>query len=127
MTSQKTIERCRLRVKELEEANATLLKNNETLAAANKKLREDEQKERAELIKQSNLIHELEVAKSQCRQKCELIVSEKERLLQQKEQYIANLKSTVWHLQNSFTCKFYGFKETPQGFKFELEFHNKGV
>jgi predicted RNase H-like nuclease (RuvC/YqgF family) len=118
MTSQKTIERCRTRVKELEEANAILLKNNETLAAANKALR---------LEKENNttVIKNLELAKEQCTAKCRTIVSEKEKVLQEKEIYIKNLHDTIWHLQNSFACKFYGFKEIPQGFKFELEFHRK--
>jgi hypothetical protein len=118
MTSQKTIERLRTRVKELEEANATLLKNNETLSAANKTLRLEKDAD-------STVIKSLELAKEQCTAKCRTIVSEKEKVLQEKEIYIKNLHDTIWHLRNSFACKFYEFKETPQGFKFELEFHRK--
>lgn len=55
MTSQKTIERCRTRVKELEDinsslvvANKTVLDNNVKLAKENDKLRQ-EAKDKAEL------------------------------------------------------------------------------
>jgi uncharacterized protein YaaN involved in tellurite resistance len=118
MTSQKTIERCRTRVKELEEANAILLKNNETLAAANKALR---------LEKENNttVIKNLELAKEQCTAKCRTIVSEKEKVLQEKDRYIQSLHDTVWNLQHSYGNSTYRFEQTPKGFRYVVDFERK--
>jgi len=132
MTSQKTIERCRARIKELEEGNAallegsaTLLKNNEMLAAANKRLR-------VEIDDNTGIIETLKAKNNQCRQKCEIAISEKDRILQEREQilqrkeaYIKGLHDTIWHLQHSFVCSTYGFHDTPNGFKLVLDFNKK--
>lgn len=118
MTSQKTIERCRARVSELSLANKTLLDNNVILAAENTKLRE-------EVKRISKRAEEVETQRRACVMKCETTISEKNRILQEKERYIQNLHDTVWHLKNSFKCEHYSFVETQAGFKIELAFGRK--
>jgi chromosome segregation ATPase len=125
MTSQKTIERCRAKVKELEETNATLLHNNVVMAESNKKLREELARLNTMSDNQHTRILQLEKEKSDCKQKCEVVISEKDRIIQQKEQYIRNLHSTVWHLQNTFKCSTYGFNEIPGGFELRFGFTEK--
>ena len=118
MTSQKTVERCRKERDDLKTANAQLLENNTVLAASNKELRD-----RVRMLTQKT--GDLELAKEQCTAKCKAIVSEKDRELREKQQYIANLHDTIWHLRNSFACKTYNISETPNGFKLELVFGRK--
>jgi len=105
-------------VKELEIANQTLLNNNVKLVVENKCLSSMVDVQHSRLLI-------LDKEKQDCKLKCEIIVKEKDRKLQEKEAYIASLHETVWHLKNSFACKFYNFHETPQGFKLEFEFHRK--
>ena len=104
---------------------ATLKEANKILLENNMKLRE----ENAQLILAAQHVEdELKIAQSEkqnCKQKCEVVISEKERLIQQKEAYIKSLHGTVWHLKNNFECKFYSFVETDKGFKLELQFHDK--
>lgn len=106
------------RILELENANATLRDNNVKLAAENTRL--------STTIKnqQSNLLL-IEKEKTECKQKCELVIKEKDAELLKKEVYIKNLHSVVWHLKNSFLCSLYRFTEIPNGFRFELEFQWK--
>ena len=125
MTSQKTIERCRVKVRELEEANATLLQNNTTMAESNKSLREELKRLQELMQRDQSTIECLAKEKRECKQKCEIVISEKDKLLQAKEEYIKSLHGTVWHLKNNFECKFYSFVETDKGFKLELQFHDK--
>jgi predicted nuclease with TOPRIM domain len=132
MTSQKTIERCRLRVKELESANANLIETNGTLLANNVTLNDRLQTIEKELKFMDNTVknreqafNKLQKEKDECKQKCEIVLSEKNRILQEKESYIRNLHDTIWHLRNSFKCETYQFSETQKGFKFEFEFGRK--
>ena len=106
MTSQKTIERCRAKVKELEETNATLLHNNVVMAESNKKLREEnkelmEANERARknLETQETTIAKISKQRNECKRKCEIALSEKDRLLQEKERRLAASNPVIEHLK----------------------------
>jgi len=132
MTSQKTIERCRAKVKELEETNTTLLHNNVVMAESNKKLRQEieelqaaNERARKNLSVQSEQITYLTKEKEACKQKCEMIVREKDQKLVEKERYIQSLHDTVWNLKNSYLCKTYNFAETPSGFELKFGFARK--
>lgn len=117
-SAKAAVEMCQSRILELEKANATLLDNNVKLAAENTRL--------SGIInnQQSNL-QLLEREKTECKQKCEIIIREKDAELLKKEAYIKNLHTTVWHLKNSFLCSLYRFTEIPNGFRFELDFQWK--
>lgn len=106
MTSQKTIERCRARVKELEEANKTLLDNNVILAEENTILRK-------KLNSQMRINAEIETERAQCAQKCRVALSEKDRILQDREQRLANCKPTFQHLKDAQW--FYRLNQLPDG------------
>ena len=96
MTSQKTIERCRARVKELEDANKTLLDNNVILSRENTQLRN-------ELKMQRRVNAEIEEKRTECAQKCRVALSEKDEALQRAQRAAANtktLKDIKWSLDN---------------------------
>ena len=80
MTAQKTIARLRAKVVELETVNASLIAENRLLLQNNVKL-DNERKT--------------------CKTKCEIVLSEKDRLLKDREQRLAACKPTIDHLRNA--------------------------
>jgi hypothetical protein len=50
---------------------------------------------------------------------------EKDKEIQTKVNYIANLKDIIWHLKNSFACKTYRFDQTADGFQLVIGFGRK--
>lgn len=82
-----------LKIKELEDANATLLTNNVQLASENVRL------SRISKEKDENLIA-AEKEKTECKQKCEVVISEKDRRIHVLEEYKANCKTVFERLKN---------------------------
>lgn len=106
MTSQKTIERCRARVAELEASNKTLIENNVKLAEENSRLR-------SEIKKQCETIVQIDSERRNCKSKCEVALSEKDRQLREKEARLAGLKSVFERLRDGKW--FYHVEQLPDG------------
>ena len=106
MTSQKTIEKCRAKVAELEKTNATLLHNNLVLSEENKKLRDEN-------IRKDIVITETNRQRQECKTKCEIAISEKDRLLRAQQARLENCKPTYVHLKNAQW--FYRLNQLPDG------------
>ncbi len=85
MTSQRTIEKCREKVKAMDLSNRILLDNNCKLREENNKLILENQSLRDDKRK-------IESEKFLCKQKCEVALNEKDMLIQQKDQKLQNLK-----------------------------------
>jgi hypothetical protein len=81
-----------LKVKELEEINKTLLDNNVKLAAENTRL-----------VTISDNWHDkilaLEKEKQSCKQKCDIVISEKDRKIRALEEYKAGCKTVFERLK----------------------------
>lgn len=113
MTSQKTVERCRkerddlkAEVETLRDANQTLLNNNVILAKENAAMWD-------KLQSQIRINTEIEGERAQCAQKCRIALSEKDRILQEKERRLANCKPTFQHLKDAKW--FYRLNQLPDG------------
>lgn len=100
MTSQKTIERCRNRVKELESENLALKESNVTLLANNVALKQkleslktdsDHMKETIHAIEQVNT--DLQKQRNDCKQKCEIALKQKDEALAIYQRKAANTKT----------------------------------
>jgi len=113
------------KIKELENINASLLIANRTLLDNNLILAEENARYQKSEKENKERIAVIESQRIACVRKCETTISEKNRILQEKETYIQNLHDTIWHLKNSFKCETYQFSETPKGFKFSFEFGRK--
>jgi hypothetical protein len=103
MTSQKTIERCRLRVKELEDINSSLVVANKTLLNNNVILAEENVKLRKELSVKNETVHTVEQQRQACVRKCELALAEKNAALYEAQRKAANTKTLAdvkWSLDN---------------------------
>lgn len=87
-----TIALYELKIKELESANKTLLDNNIKLAAENSRLTAMTDVQHSKLLT-------LEKEKAECKQKCEVVISEKDRRIQSLEEYKAGCKSTFDRLR----------------------------
>jgi hypothetical protein len=81
-----------LKVKELEAANQTLLDNNVKLAAENTRLV-------TIAVNQHSKMLTLEKEKTDCKQKCEVVISEKDRKIRTLEEYKAGCKTTFERLR----------------------------
>lgn len=99
MTSQKTIERCRNRVKELElqnkelsESNKVLLDNNEKLSIELKKLRKSLDDSEITLKSRQMAYQVLQKEKDDCKQKCEIALKQKDAALSEAQRKAANIK-----------------------------------
>lgn len=90
MTAQRTIARLRKENAELLEANKQLLDNNV-------KLTEENQRLQRVMKSDQETIESLAKAKRECKQKCELVISEKDRIIAERDQRLQNVKSFYEH------------------------------
>lgn len=100
MTSQKTIEKCRIKVKDLEETNKTLLGNNVRLSEENAKLHQELSALKDETKNQCMTIVALTKEKDQCKRKCEVVIGEKNRILNEKEQALHDAQLRLQRIQD---------------------------
>ena len=89
------------RIQEIEIANKTLLQNNVVMAESNKKLRDENNILLARVSHTEEALAKTEMERRNCKQKCEVIVSEKDRIIREKETRLANLKSVKEILDNA--------------------------
>lgn len=89
---QRAVDTYLLKIKELESANKTLLDNNVKLAAENTRLS-------AMTDIQHTRILTLDKEKTECKQKCEVVISEKDRKIRTLEEYKAGCKTTFERLR----------------------------
>ena len=97
------------------ESNKILLHNNCVLAEENVRLREEIKSIQIERDLQSKVNNDLIDQNKRCKQKCEIVVSEKDRLLQEKERRLAACKPVSAHLRNSNWT--YRIEDIPGGFR----------
>lgn len=87
------LKRCQFRIEELEGANQTLLDNNVKLAAENTRLVTIADNQHSKMLT-------LEKEKTDCKQKCEVVSSEKDRKIRAREEFKAECKTTYDRLRN---------------------------
>jgi transposase-like protein len=91
----------------LKEANTILLRNNVIISEENHKLRNEIKTLRADADYLQEKINSLSTARDElvkknniCKQNCEIALSEKNRVIKEKEQYIANCRTTFERLRD---------------------------
>jgi len=99
----------------LRKANIVLLRNNCVIAEENVKLRLEIKSIQLEKDSQLKVNNDLIDQNARCKQKCELVVNEKNQILREKERRLAACKPVSAHLRNSNWT--YRIEDIPGGFK----------